>query len=292
MSQIIEKEFYLDEYLAEHKNKFSKSMSGALDTNTRFLVLCNKIKDYFKKEWEKEYSEENSDTLLERQKMAILGYPSQVNYYKDKIKEYLQMNNLANESFPSYYKNLVDAIFHENWGLCGIAPWMDMTESSSCKIIGDRIYFSIDGKLVLQPQRISSKRFEQLRKALLLNEKNKRLDEEYVDVYLSTGERIAIYTGNLVPQGMSAMVFRRSIIETLTFEEQANRHTIPMDCIQFLISMVKIGVRIAFTGPVGSGKTTMLNTFLMYEDRNLEGVLIQTDNEIKINELLPNAPNF
>jgi pilus assembly protein CpaF len=129
-------EFFLDEYLAQHKNKISRSMAGALDTNTRFEILCDKVKSYLDKEWEREHNKNNSEVLVERQKKAILGYIAEVNYYKDKIREYLKLNNLEAESYPSWYQTLVDAIFHQNWGIAGIEPWMRLPESSSAKIIG------------------------------------------------------------------------------------------------------------------------------------------------------------
>ena len=283
-------EFFLDEYLAENINKISQSMAGALDTNTRFEILCDKVKSYLDAEWEREHNKNNYDVLVKRQKKAILGFVAEVNYYKDKIHEYLKANNLEAESYPLWYQNLVDAIFNQNWGIAGIEPWMRMPESSSAKIIGERIYFLVNGKMELQPQKITSQRFEQLRRALIMSDKSKRLDDNYTEVYMCTGERVIIYTGNLVVEGQNTIVFRKYIVEALTFEEQARRHTIPDCIIPALEAMVKMGVRIAFVGPVRSGKSTMLTTFQMYEDKSLEGLFIQTDPEIRINEIMPGAP--
>lgn len=283
-------EFYLDEYLSEQKNQASRLMAGALDTNTRFEILCDKVKNYLDKEWEQQKNRGNTEAVLERQKKAILGYIAEVNYYKDKIREFLKANNLEAESYPSWYQNLVDAIFHQNWGIAGIEPWMRMHDSSSAKIIGERIYFLNNGKMELQPQRITSQRFEQLKRALIMSDASKRLDENYTEVYMVTGERVIIYTGNLVVEGQNSIVFRKYIVEALTFEEQARRHTIPECLIPALEAMVKMGVRIAFIGPVRSGKSTMLTTFQMYEDKTLEGLFIQTDPEIRINDIMPGAP--
>jgi pilus assembly protein CpaF len=165
-----------------------------------------------------------------------------------------------------------------------------MPDSSSAKIIGDRIYFLINGKMVLQPQKISAARFEQLRRALIMSDKSKRLDDNYTEVYMYTGERVIIYTGSLVVEGQHTIVFRKYVVDALTFEEQARRNTIPSDLIPALEALVKMGVRIAFVGPVRTGKSTMLTTFQMYEDKSLEGLFIQTDPEIRINEIMPGAP--
>lgn len=287
--EIIE-EFKLDEYLAGIKNKAARSLSGALDAHSRFYILCDRVKTYLDEDWLKEHNKGNTDILLERQKKAILGYASEVNYFKDKIREYLKEHGLEGEAFPAWYEDLVDAIFQQNWGLAGIAPWMKLPDSESAKIIGENIFFMINGETELQPQKIPAKRYEQLRKALILSDRTKRLDDNYSEVYMLTGERVTIYNGSLVVEGQQSMVFRKYIVEALTFEEQARRHTIPHELIPALESLVKMGVRIAFIGPVRSGKSTMLLTFQMNEDRKLEGVFIQTDPEIRINELMPDAP--
>lgn len=284
-------EFDLEDLLNSARRKRKKnSMSGALDINSKFLVLCNRIKQHIDDEWLKEQNQNNSKLLLERHRNAIMGKPTEVNYLKDKIREYLKSSKLENEKFPPWYRNLVDAVFNENWGLAGLAEWMDIPDSSSAKIIGDRIYFFIDGKMVLKEQKISSKRFDQLRQALMLRDETKRLDENYSELYMESGERVTVYTGRRVIEGQSTMVFRKYILKVLTFVEQAKRGTIPNDFIPALEALVKMGVRVAFIGPVRSGKSTLLLTWQLYEDPELEGVLIQTDPEIRIHEVMPKAP--
>ena len=285
------KEFDLEELLSRSRSRRKKNLGyGALDNNSRFLLLCSRIKKHIDDEWIREQNQNNQKLLLERHRNAILGKPTEVNYLKDKIREYLKANRLENEGYPSWYKNLVDAIFHENWGIAGIAEWMDMPESSSAKIIGDRIYFFIDGKQVLKEQRISKKRFEQLRQAFMLGDETKRANENYSELYMYSGERVTVYTGRKVIEGQSVMVFRKYVVKVLTFEEQARRGTIPIELVPALEALVKCGVKVAFIGPVRSGKSTMLLTWQLYEDPELEGVLIQTDPEIRIHEVMPKAP--
>lgn len=285
------KEFDLEELLNNsHRKRKRNTGHGALDNNSKFLLLCSKIGKKIDDEWLKEQNQNNTELLLERHKKAILGKPTEVNYLKDKIREHLKANKLENEQYPHWYKNLVDGIFHENWGIAGISEWMDLPDSSSAKIIGDRIYFFINGKQVLQEQRISAKRFEQLRKALMLKDETKRPDEDYSELYMDSGERVTVYTGKRVVEGQHTMVFRKYIIKVLTFNEQARRGTIPYDLIPAFEALVKCGVRVAFVGPVRSGKSTMLLTWQLNENPELEGVLIQTDPEIRIHEVMPKAP--
>lgn len=282
------KEFFLDEYINKKLGiKENKVISISKDNNARFINLCDAIKEYFQNNWEET---ENLEKILERQKKAIIGYESEVSFFKDNIQEYLKNNNLTDAWFPSWYDNLIDAIYHENWGLAGLAAWKNYPESSSAKIIGERIYFLIDGKVTLQPQRISLERFKQLRKALLLNDPKKRLDQEYSEVYMLDGTRIAIYDEGLAKDTQPSIVFRRYIIPEYTFEEQVKRGTIPEDIIPMFKSMIKIGFNVAFVGAVRTSKTTFLQTWQSYENPSLEGLMIETDPEIPLHKLMSDAP--
>ena len=97
--------------------------------------------------------------------------------------------------------------------MAGLAPWAyDMDEkyrsSSSAKLIGDRLYCLIGGKSCLQPQRISKRRREQLKRTLLLATPHERLEYGFHEVYLRNGIRITIYSGDRTKEGQDIMVFR------------------------------------------------------------------------------------
>jgi pilus assembly protein CpaF len=55
-------------------------------------------------------------------------------------------------------------------------------------------------------------------------------------------------------------------------------------------SMVRVGYTVAFCGPVRSAKTTFLSTWQSCEDKRLEGVMVETDPEIPLHRLMPEAP--
>jgi Flp pilus assembly protein, ATPase CpaF len=287
--------FYFDVYVDKIKGKKAEPASAYItfDNSAQFQGICEAVKDFFNREWDAELSspgENKEEILAERHKNAILGYPSQVSYFKSKIQEFLKDNKLLDTPCPRWYDNLVDGIFHEIWGLAGMAKWMSLNDSSSAKIIGDRIYYYIKGKPVLQEQRISYERFEKLRRALMLKTPKRRLDEQYSEVYMHSGERISIFYGDLVFEGQPCMTFRKYIVTKLTFEEQAQRGTLPKEMIPFLRAAVSIGYNTSFVGPVRSGKSTMLATYQNYEDKGLEGVAIQTDPEIPFHKYYPDAP--
>lgn len=274
-------------YLSDYKKQRSAPVCCE---GKSFKEICEKVAEEFHREWED--GEKDIRALLDMQKNAIIGLEKEVKFFKNKISEYISKNCVTTISYPKYYESIEDAIYHENWGMAGIAEWFSekYRQSSSCKVIGDRIYFQEDGKLVLKNQKIEKERREQLIRALLLATPNERVDKDFHEVYMADGTRITIFKGNMVKPGEEVIVFRRYIIAEYSFEEQARRGSIPKDSIDFFKSMVKLGYSIAATGAMKTGKTSFLATYQAYEDESLEGVMLETDPEISLHRLMPKAP--
>jgi pilus assembly protein CpaF len=280
-------EFYIDSYLRSIKVDKVKSVKS-LSSEELFLSLCRSVQSHFEELWK--LSEGQEAKILERQTKAIIGIPDHVNYFKDLIRKYLEDNAKTDTPYPRWYKDLVDGIFHEVWGLAGISAWMDMAESSSAKIIGQRIYYLIDGKMALQEQKISPQRFGALKKALLLLTPEIPQSSSNIEILMHSGERVTIYSSPLTKDGQDIMVFRKYVIFNYTLEEQARRGTIPKEAVGMLKSLAKVGFNVLFCGAVRTAKTTMLTTFQLLEDPNLEGVLIESNAEIPLHELMPDSP--
>ena len=281
--------FYLDDLLNLQENEEGELCGDIVPMLPDFGQVCEKIKEEFFKRYQQEG---NLQSAMEIQKRAIVGYQNEVDFYKEKIGELVAENQWENVRFPQWYSDLVDGIYHENWGLAGMAEWFSSMymESSSAKIIGDRIYFLHRGKMKLMPQRISSDRKDQMIRAFLLLTPEERLDREFHEVYLLDGTRITIFKGNMTKKDQDVIIFRRYVVPNYTFEEQARRHTIPEEAIPLFEAMVNIGYSIVCTGAVRTSKTTFLATWQQYEDPSLEGVILETDPEIPLHQLMPEAP--
>lgn len=259
-----------------------------------FKTACGIVLECLEKEW-KNTNELDKGSRLERQKRAIMGFEEDIAYFKAEIGRIIEEKNLNEAECPQWYKNICEGIFNELYGLAGLAPWVyDETEeykgSSSAKLIGDKLYCLIDGKAVLQPQRISEERREQLKRAFLLATPKERLEQGFHEVYLNNGIRITIFSGDRTKPGQDIMVFRKYIMRDLTFEGLADLGTIPADAIELFKLMINMGMNVIFAGPVRSGKTTFLQVWQKYEDRSLEGLAIATDPETDWAELMPDAP--
>jgi len=105
-----------------------------------------------------------------------------------------------------------------------------------------------------------------------------------------SGERVTFYGGTLTKEGQDIMVFRKYVVFNYTLEEQARRKTIPEEAISLLKNLARVGFNVLFCGAVRTAKTTMLTTFQLLEDKSLEGVLIESNAEIPLHKLMPDAP--
>ncbi len=256
--------------------------------SSKFEILCKSVLHYFN-------NKKIGIDDLETQRRAIIGHIKDVEYYKDMIDEYLRINNLSKEEFPSWYSDLSSAIFHELWGLAGISEWYDaktevLKNSSSAKIVGNKIFFMINGEMKLMPQQISLDRRNQLKRALLSNDHRIRLDNVVPDIEMVTGERIKIFGEKVTRKGEDTIIFRKFPIKTYTFEHQIALGTYPMGIESFCKAIAKIGYNMVFTGAVRTSKTTQLTTWLSYEDPTQEGLIIETRPEIPVKAILPNSP--
>lgn len=274
-------EFKLDEWiLKETISEKRKTVIQVKSDLESFMELCEKVKLYLNN-WE------GADDLLMMQRKAIIGYEQEVNFFKDKINEYLKAHKLTNNWFPSWYTDLISGVFQQNWGFAGIDEWLRNEESSSAKMIGEKIFFLDRGKQILQKQTMSNDRIKQLIMALMLNAPEKRMDDGYTEVYMLNGNRITIYDdAGKEPY----IIYRKYTMKQYTFKEQARLETIAEEQIPLFEEMIKIGYNVNFLGPVRTGKTTFLITWQSLEDPTLEGIMVETDPEIPLHLIMPNAP--
>ncbi|MCL2111363.1 MAG: hypothetical protein FWH32_03765 [Clostridiales bacterium] len=264
------------------------------DNGMRFEEVCRFVESVLSP------SEQGADSAvsdrlpeLATQKRAIIGYTDEVNTYMRAIGEILSSHGLHGKfSVPLWYESEEDAVFQEIWGRAGMAQWWrsPFLSSPSAKIIGDEIYFLVDGKMKRMPQRIDMHRREQLVRSFLLLSPEERLDRDFHEIYLLDGCRVTVFKGSMAKKGRDTIIFRRYIVPEYTLEEQAARGAIPSAAIPMLSAMVRVGYNVAFCGSVRSAKTTFLSTWQRMEDPTLEGVMVETDPEIPLHRLMPGAP--
>lgn len=183
-----------DHILKGEDNKVSDS------SREDFYEVCKIVKESFSKGWEDsgEYLEE----LIDIQKKAIMGYKEEAEFFKEKIKSILMEKGIEHSQFPPWYENLTEGVYHESFGMGPLAEWFEdeYKESSSLKVIGDRIYFLEKGTMVLKEQRISKERRDQLIRALLLLKPKERISLSFHELYLLDGTRVTVFKGDMVKE--------------------------------------------------------------------------------------------
>lgn len=262
----------------------------------QFRSLCKDIRKAFRAKSEGE--QDKLDLLSQREKDAIMGKDEEVQLFKADISLYIKEWQKEDCFYPKVYKDLVDAVFHEEWGFTYLTPWIEgytdtLKESTSCKVIGHRIYFLLDGHMELQSYTIPKGRRTRLINALLSGDA--RASSQYstsgkAEVFLLDGTRIALYGNTIIQENQESIVFRKYTVKDHSFEKQEKYHTLPKGSGELFREMVKCGYNVAFTGAVRTTKTTQLVTWQSYEDKSLEGVAVQTDPEIKFDQVCEGAP--
>ena len=86
-----------------------------------FFRVCSMVEDVFEADW-RDTDEAARSRKLEREKRAIIGYERERNFFQERIREILSDRGLQNTSFPPWYRDLAEGVFHEVYGLAGLAP--------------------------------------------------------------------------------------------------------------------------------------------------------------------------
>ena len=233
-----------------------------MEKEEKFRQACEKVSLVMERNW-RAFDDAGKMQRMEREKRAIMGYEEDMRFYKEEIHQIIRQEELSEVEPPTWYPNLEEGIFAELYGLAGLAPWVyDQMEvykrSPSAKLIGERLYCMIDGRAVLQPQKISRQRREQLKRALLMATPKERLEQGFHEIYLHNGIRLTIFSGEKTKDGQDVMVFRKYIMQSLDFQALVELETIPPDAPDLFQSMIRIGFNVLIAGPVRSGKTTFL----------------------------------
>lgn len=273
------------EYFALQRRSRQKALSvGNMDFKKLLPDIEKHIKEYvFKAE---------KDGGVELPANAAIGKPEAVAYIISEIEKFLDKNGYTRIQHPEWYSSLSEGLFHEIWGSGCIANFFKMKDSSSAKIIGERVYYLIDGVEVLQPQKMYPDSWNQLKSNIVSNDTTNSINKrnDVIELNLRTGERVTLFINNSTKPGQESMVIRKYIVKNMTWEEQAKRNTIPIKAVNFFKYFAQVGYNVLFAGQVRSGKTTFLTTWQQYENPELEGVLLEKTSEIPIHEIMPSAP--
>lgn len=284
------------DYLKQKEIKSNEIINSYDEYNSDyqlFYELVDKVDAYLLKIREKSAEKDWNDI----QYLALIGDKKGEQEYLQLITDYLKENKKEQISHPKWYRNLSEAIFHEIIGLAGIAEWLYMEHSGTCKVIQPNIYFQENGVLVRKPQKISRERFKKLINTLCQSDYRKRTKDDNIELQIRDGNvRVTIFQNVNKKSSEGAITFRKyvvqkqSIKEGYKFEQLAEKRMFGKEACNLLEQMVKCRFNVNFIGAPNTGKTTLLSYYSSYEDKSLEGITIQSEAEFDSTVLSPNAP--
>jgi len=290
-----EKVFDIAEYIAQQMQTgwelilTSPKKAAQFIRCENFLELCDTVYKYFEQVYDRNNDSKKAIERLKLQHKAIIGEPKAVKVIKDEIMDFIRANNLLNTMYPSCYKDLADAVFHEVYGWGPLARWWELNNSQSALVLGTQIFY--DG--VLQKERFSSnERVWELIHSLTLKDARSRVNEQNPDleVEMFDGTRVSI---SVPPRGHEyEITFRKFILSDFSLENLSILGTIPEEALPLFQGLARGLPNTLIVGPVRSGKSHTLKAFVheRFKQQNFVVVSLEKHFELALRKMLPFAP--
>lgn len=199
------------------------------------------------------------EQYLSQQHKATIGHPKEVQEMKAIIQSIVDENLMHNVSFPPIYENLVDALYHETWGLGAVSVVYERKRHiGKWRVNARNIWYREKGeKRRIHEQYRTDAGVLRMIENLLRNDDQQivKRGREYAQLQMFDGTRVTI---TLPPMTRHpSVVFRRKTEQMFTLERQADYGTIALEAIPIYRMMSRCGTKIVLTGEPGTAKTTM-----------------------------------
>jgi pilus assembly protein CpaF len=247
------------------------------------------ISKYFDSRLENGKSDEEKKAYLLQQHRATIGHPEAVEEIKTIIKQQVEQLRLSDTQYPSIYPNLVDALFHEIWGLGVVSVWMERhRQIGKCRVNGTEVrYKKIGEKHRTHEQYRNLRDVYRLIENLMRNDEGQVMsrDKQYAELKLYDGTRVVITQPPLTQ--LPTIVFRRNTVEHFTLQEQSRLHTIRKDAIPIYRMISRCGTKCIVTGEPGTGKSTLLLSLFAETETDKITVLAENAPELGLKARFP-----
>lgn len=274
--------FDISNYLQQNAvlNNFESEKSDR--TLPQFFEVCLKVKDHFERLYDS--GKITNEELQERNTLeynAMIGKNEAKAALTAEIESYLRdENSLGLKNFPSFYNSISEACFHEIYQFGSFAKWEKYPESPSGVIQSDEIWFLINGKFERQSERLRDQNHvHEIIRSFSLKHKGLRINENQPEAEfdMDDGTRVKVV---VPPRSYKpTIIFRRFLINRFSFEQQADKKTIPKEDLMLYRSLASLPLNTVVAGKVQSGKSTFLKTIYAERDPSLVAVLIETNPE-------------
>lgn len=247
-----------------------------------FSEVCRRVKEHFEKQYDS--GKVTNEELQQRNRVeynAMIGKPEAEGLLINEIESYLRDENLMGiNDYPGFYNSVAEACFHEIYRFGSLAKWRQYPDSPSGVIQGDEIWFLIDGTFKRQKERLrDDNHIQEIIRSFSLNHKGLRINENNPEAEfdMDDGTRVKVV---VPPRSYKpTIIFRRFLIRRFSFQQQAEKHTIPKEDVAFYTNLARLPLNTVVAGKVQSGKSTFLKTIYAERDPHLVAVLIETNPE-------------
>ncbi|WP_163860405.1 ATPase, T2SS/T4P/T4SS family [Paenibacillus elgii] len=200
------------------------------------------------------------EKFLELQHKATTGHVREIQAMKATIQDLVEEYNLQNTSFPPMYENLIDALYHETWGLGAVSVWYERhSKVGKCRVNGTDVWYRLPGERHrMHEQFRTAASVNRVIQNLMRNDEQKIMSrgKEHAQLQMADGTRVTI---SMPPLALHpTIVFRRAVVQNYTLQQQTELLTISKEAIPIYRMLVRCGMKMVITGEPGTGKTTFL----------------------------------
>ncbi|MGF7033425.1 pilus assembly protein CpaF [Paenibacillus mucilaginosus] len=290
-----EKRFNIRDYLLEQQiiAEENQTVEGKrTEVDTMFNRLKRAIIEHFQERFENGREHEKM-TWLTRQHEAITGVKTSVDWFKREIEEFLRKNNLLASSYPHCYSDIVEAAYQETYGLGPISTWWKhehYENSQAARIIGTNIFFEIPGQLEELQEISYQSEADVLRVAKQLSLRNPTTSlnahKPSLQIDMADGTRVTI----IIPPWATrpTIIFRHYTVKRVTLEDISDFQTFPREVVQILRTISRGRGTTVLSGPVKSGKSTLLSAMIAERKTYDKMIIVQKDfDELKTSTYYP-----
>ena len=274
----------LADYMRKDRQNEKTGFQGQGFALQQFDHAIDIIIRYFDYRLEKAKSLDEKKKYLLQQHRATKGHPEEVEEIKTIIQQIMDENKLNETNPPNIYSGLVDALFHETWGVGAVSVFLEKhREIGKCRVNGREVRYKKQNDLFhrTHEQYNSIQDVYRLIDNLTRSEDGAVMSREkpYAELQLYDGTRVTITQPPM--SRLPTIVFRRNILEQYTLQQQAELKTIEYDALAVYRMLARCGLKLIITGEPGTGKSTFLVS--LFIETRPELITVTAENAWELN---------
>lgn len=242
---------------------------SVVESTKDFHKVADDVRKYVEQQYDKKIEQfavgESKENYVEIYHNAMQGERASINLLKNHIEDYVVEHGLRELEYPSYYEDLIDALFEESFGWGALSRFRHEPDCEGAQVIGTDISFKRKDGWELQPFKFRNvHQVYELAQRFSNTDIRKTLNEHTspeIETLTKDGIRVSI----MIPGRMYSepvITLRRKKIESINFNTLAELKTFPIESLSMFEALSKFKANSVIAGAPGSGKSTLLQAFM------------------------------